>query len=83
MLAVGLALLAVALLAWGLLGSQGLLKWPVALALLSASAFAIRPWLPRRLDGLLFALPYAALPLLALYGLFGAIVPQLAQRLGG
>ena len=26
---------------------------------------------------------YAALPLLALYGLFGAIVPQLAQRLGG
>jgi 4-amino-4-deoxy-L-arabinose transferase-like glycosyltransferase len=82
-LAAGLALLAVALLAWGLVGGHGLPKWPVALALLSAAAFAIRPWLPRRVDGLLFALPYFALPLLALYGLFGAIVPQLAQRLAG
>jgi len=82
-LAAGLALLALALLAWGLAGGHGLPKWPVALALLSAAAFAVRPWLPRRLDGLLFALPYAALPLLALYGLFGAIVPQLAPRLAG
>ncbi len=82
-LAAGLALLAVVLLAAGLMGSQGVPKWPVALALLSAAAFAVRPWLPARLDGLLFALPYAALPLIALYALFGAIVPQLALRLAG
>jgi 4-amino-4-deoxy-L-arabinose transferase-like glycosyltransferase len=81
--AAGLALLALALVIWGLAGGHGLPKWPSMLALLSATAFAVRPWLPRRLDGLLFALPYAALPLLALYGLFGAIVPQLAQRLAG
>ena len=46
-LAGALALLAVALLAWGVLVSHGLPKWPVALALLAAAAFAVRPWLPR------------------------------------
>jgi hypothetical protein len=82
-LVVALILLAVALLAWGMLIEHGLPKWPVAFALLAAAALAVRPWLPRRLDGWLFALPYVALPFVALYGLFGAIVPQLARTLGG
>jgi len=78
LLAAGLVLLGFGLVAWGMLSGHGLPKWPLALTVLAAAGLAIRPWLPRRLDALLFALPYAALPVLALYALFGAIVPQLS-----
>ena len=76
-LAVLLALFGCGLAGWGGLAGGGLPKWPLAITLLFAVGLAVRPWLPRRLDPLLFALPFAALPLLALYALCGAIVPQL------
>jgi len=79
LLAAGLVLLGFGLVARGALGGHGLPKWPLALTGLVAAGLAIRPWLPQRLDPFLFALPYAALPPLALYALFGAIVPQLAR----
>lgn len=81
-LAGGLVLLAFGLAAWGLIGGAGLPKWPLAINLAAAMALAIGDWglgignLP---SAILFALPYAALPVLALYALFGAIVPQLAR----
>ena len=77
-LAAGVVLLAMGLVAWGLASGVGLPKWPLTLTLAAAAGLAIRPWLPRQLDALLFALPYLALPFLALYALFGAIVAQLA-----
>ena len=60
------------------LGGQRLPAWPLALALGGAVGLAVLPWLPRALGRWLWALPYLLLPLLALYGLFGALVPQLA-----
>jgi hypothetical protein len=72
-----LVLLALALAVLGVTGEGGLPKWPIAMALAAAGGLAVRPWLPRWLDPLLFALPYAALPLVSLYALFGAIVPLL------
>jgi 4-amino-4-deoxy-L-arabinose transferase-like glycosyltransferase len=74
-----LVLAAAAVAIWGSVVAHALPKWPVALALAGALLLALRPFVPRRLDGLLFSLPYVALPLLALYALFGAIVPQLAR----
>jgi 4-amino-4-deoxy-L-arabinose transferase-like glycosyltransferase len=83
-LAGGLVFLAVVIAAWGLLRVHALPKWPSALALAAALFLAGSSLLPRRtpsqaarLNALLFALPYVALPIFALYALFGAIVPQL------
>ncbi len=67
------------LAAWGGLTGGDLTKWPLAITVAFAAGLAVRPRLPRWLDPLLFALPFAALPLLDLYALFGAIVPQLAR----
>jgi 4-amino-4-deoxy-L-arabinose transferase-like glycosyltransferase len=78
-IAAGLAVLAVALAAWGVLGGHGLPKWTLLIVVVVAAGLAVRAWLPRALDGLVWAVPYAALPLVALYALFGAIVPQLAR----
>ena len=77
-LAGALFLLALAFAAWSFLAGHGLPKWPLAISAVFTGALAMRPWLPRRFDGALFALPFLGLPLLALYALFGAIVPQLA-----
>jgi hypothetical protein len=74
-----LVVAAAVIAAWGIVVVHTLPKWPLALALGGALLLALRPLVPHRLDGLLFSLPYAALPLLALYALFGAIVPQLAR----
>ena len=79
LLAALLVLLGVVLAVWGVALTHTLPKWPLALCLAAAALLAVRPWLPRRLDGLLFALPYGALPILALYCLYGGVVPQLAR----
>ncbi len=90
-LAAILALCAAALAAWGVLTHIGLPKWPIAITLLTAAGLAAldfgllaaerlrqQRWsaVVRRLA---FALPFAVLPLLSLYALFRAIVPQLAR----
>jgi hypothetical protein len=92
LLALGLVLAGLGLVAWGVTIGPGLPKWPLALILAFAAFMAalasIRPGLAGRRPGpgnqqsairnLLFSLPYILLPLLSLYALFGAILPQLA-----
>ncbi len=85
LLAGGLLFLAVALAGWGLLAAHSLPKWPIAMALVGATILAACSCVScaeesrsaRLLHGLMFAAPYAGLSLLAVYALFGAIVPQL------
>jgi 4-amino-4-deoxy-L-arabinose transferase-like glycosyltransferase len=79
LIAGGLLLLALMLIAGSRFAHQALPKWPLALTLVVAAGLAVRPLLPRRFDPLLFALPFAALSLLDWYALFGAILPQLAR----
>ncbi len=64
---------------WGVLSGVGLPKWPIAIAGGIAVALAARRALPRAFDRLVFALPFAALPFLGLYALYGVILPQLAR----
>ncbi len=74
-----LAVAAVVVALGSLAGGNGLPKWPVALLLAAAAALALLPMLPARLRTAAFAFPYLLLPLVALYALFGAIVPGLAR----
>jgi 4-amino-4-deoxy-L-arabinose transferase-like glycosyltransferase len=77
----GLVLTGVILALWGIIAGPGLPKWPLALIIVFALGMAAAHFIRNpnsRVRILLFALPYACLPLLALYALFGAIVPQLA-----
>ncbi len=89
-LAAALGIFAVALALWGVISRTGLPKWPLALTLVMAWGMAKADYGPmvaerfwRRplpaLPLLMFAAPFGILPLLALYGLFAAIVPQLAR----
>ncbi len=89
-LAAGLGVLAVALAGWGVLSHAGLPKWPLAITVALAAAVAacdFGPAVVERMAGralpalrrLLFALPFACLPLLSLYALLRFIVPQLAR----
>lgn len=66
----------IALVAWGVLGA-GLPKWPIAITLAFAGGMAIASFLPEPGRRWAYALPFAVLPLAALYALFGAIVPAL------
>ena len=84
LLAAGLLVLAVALAGWGLLAAHSLPKWPIAMAALAAAILAGFSCVSCRegrgadiLKKLMFAAPYAGLSLLAVYALFGAIIPQL------
>jgi 4-amino-4-deoxy-L-arabinose transferase-like glycosyltransferase len=81
MIALGLVLAGIALAIWGVTIGPGLPKWPVALILVFALGMAAVNSIRNRqsrIRNLSFALPYALLPFLSLYALFGAIVPQLA-----
>ncbi len=78
LLAGALAVFAVALAAWGVIGSAGLPKWPLALTVALGAALAVASFLPARLRGLAYAAVFALLPLLAAYALYG-IVEQLWQ----
>jgi 4-amino-4-deoxy-L-arabinose transferase-like glycosyltransferase len=88
LLALGLVLLGFGLLAWGVTLGPGLPKWPLALILAFAFGMAaissIRntqrvPCPKSTIRSALFAFPYLLLPLLSLYALFGAILPQLTS----
>jgi hypothetical protein len=61
-----------------ILAAHSLPRWPLFVSLVAALFLGIRPWLPTRLDRLLFALPFATLPFLDLYALFGIVVPMLS-----
>ena len=70
---------AVALAAWGVLSHTGLPKWPLMITAVLAAGLFLASWLPRKLQPVLFAAPYALFVLLDLYALFKAIGPQLAR----
>jgi 4-amino-4-deoxy-L-arabinose transferase-like glycosyltransferase len=70
---------ALALAAWGVLSHTGLPKWPMMITAVLAAGLFLASWLPRKLQPVLFALPYALFVLLDLYALFKAIGPQLAR----
>jgi len=89
-LAAGLGVLTVALAAWGVLSGAGLPKWPLAITVAFAAGVAVLDFGPALIErgvgrplpvlhGLLFALPFAGLPILSLYALLRFIVPQLAR----
>jgi 4-amino-4-deoxy-L-arabinose transferase-like glycosyltransferase len=94
LLALGLLLLGFGLLAWAVALGPGLPKWPLALILVFAACMAIlssirntqsarrqESAMPRghAVRHLFFVFPYVLLPLLSLYALFGAILPQLTS----
>jgi 4-amino-4-deoxy-L-arabinose transferase-like glycosyltransferase len=82
LIALGLVLTGVILVVWGAGIGPGLPKWPLALILAFALGMAAVSAIRRpqsMIRNLIFALPYALLPFLSLYALFGAIVPQLAR----
>ncbi len=70
---------AVGLAAWGVLSHTGLPKWPMMITAILAAGLFLASWLPRKLQPVLFAAPYALFVLLDLYALFKAIGPQLAR----
>ena len=70
---------AVGLAAWGVLSHTGLPKWPLMITAMLAAGLFLASWLPRKLQPVLFAAPYALFVLLDLYALFKAIGPQLAR----
>ncbi|MGE5602411.1 MAG: glycosyltransferase family 39 protein [Nitrososphaerales archaeon] len=83
-------ILAVALIAWStLLGvwsiatGHGLPKWPLGITLAFAVGIAVATLLPEHTRKWFYALPFALLPLVALYALFGAIVPALSPITNG
>jgi 4-amino-4-deoxy-L-arabinose transferase-like glycosyltransferase len=91
-IALGLLVVGVILALWGLAFGAGLPRWPLALLVVlafglvavhsiprSQSAPSRSPNAAKAIRNLVFALPYALLPFLSLYALFGAIVPQLAS----
>jgi hypothetical protein len=77
--AAGCAVFGALLVAWGLLTGAGLPRWPLAIAAGLGGLLLLRTLLPGRWDGAVFATPFALMPLLSLYALFGAIVPQLVR----
>jgi len=76
-LAATLALLVLALAVVGLVTGDWP-TWPLLFSAAGAGGLFLRPWLPRRFDGLLFALPFVGLAVLDLVCLFGFIVPALS-----
>lgn len=84
-LAALLVLFAIGLAAWGVLAGIGLPKWPLALTTTLAAAFALvslakAPQATSRAVAIpLPMIPFALMPLLDLYALYGAIMPQLTR----
>ncbi len=76
-LTAALAVFAVALAAWGVIGPAGRPKWPLALTAVLGAALAVVSFLPARLRSLAYAGVFALLPLLAAYALYTGIVGQL------
>ncbi len=79
LLAGALAVFAVVLAAWGVIGPAGLPKWPLALTVALGAALAVVSLLPARVRSLAYTSVFALLPLLAAYALCTGIVVQLWQ----
>ena len=69
---------AILMILWGITTGYGVPKWPAALTAAFALALAAAYLLPARLRSLAYAAPFAILPVVGLYALFGVIVPLLA-----
>jgi hypothetical protein len=89
-LAVALGGFGIGLAVWGVVTGHGLPKWPLAITAVFASGLAVADLGQQLLSHrsrraqhaahiAFLVLPFVALPPLALYGLFGAIVPQLSR----
>jgi hypothetical protein len=79
-IALGLVLTGVILALWGIAIGPGLPKWPLALIIAFATLMAILSSIRTQRSTfrrLIWVSPYSLLPLLSLYSLFGAILPQL------
>jgi 4-amino-4-deoxy-L-arabinose transferase-like glycosyltransferase len=72
-----LLLIAVTLAIWGSTGGTGLPNWPLALTMIAAAALLATSFLPLRWRQAVYVLPFALLPAVAVYALFGVIVPAL------
>lgn len=72
-----LVLAAVMLAVWGVASGAGLPNWPLALTMVGAAGLLGVSFLPARWRRAAYALPFALLPLVSLYALFGVIVPAL------
>ena len=63
---------------WGVTSGHGLPKWPLAITVAFVVGILVAGLLPERARRWAYALPFALLPLVAVYALFGAIVPALS-----
>jgi 4-amino-4-deoxy-L-arabinose transferase-like glycosyltransferase len=73
-----LLLTAVILAVTGLASGTGLPNWPIAITLAAAAGLMGVSFLPLRWRAAAYALPFAVLPAVAVYALFGVIVPALS-----
>jgi 4-amino-4-deoxy-L-arabinose transferase-like glycosyltransferase len=72
-----LLLTAIVLALWGVAGGAGLPNWPIALTMAAAAGLLGASFLPERWRRAAYAVPFALLPLVAVYALFGVIAPAL------
>ncbi len=72
-----LLLTAVILAVWGVTSGAGLPNWPLALTMVAAAGLMGVSFLLAQWRRAAYVLPFAALPVMAVYALFGVIAPAL------
>ena len=72
-----LLLTAVILAVSGVANGAGLPNWPIAITMVAAAGLLAVSFLPARWRRAAYVLPFALLPAVAVYALFGVIVPAL------
>jgi hypothetical protein len=73
-----LLLTAVVLAAWGVVSGAGVPNWPIALTMSAAAGLLGVSFLPAPWRRAAYILPFALLPVAAVYALFAVIVPALS-----